>query len=133
MSDAPHRAPEAIEALAEALLDAIGRNDPEVLRAEVLAADASVWTNNVGRDLDVDAYLGTVRWLHGRATDVRFDVVARHLTDGGYVQRHVLRGTTGAGEELAVPACLVVEVSGERITRVDEYLDSAHLAPLVRG
>jgi ketosteroid isomerase-like protein len=33
-------------------------------------------------------------------------------------------------QELAVPACLVVRVHEGRITRLDEYLDSAQIAPL---
>jgi ketosteroid isomerase-like protein len=30
-----------------------------------------------------------------------------------------------------VPACIVCTVTNGRITRLDEYLDSAHVAPLL--
>ncbi len=45
---------------------------------------------------------------------------------GGFVQQHVLRAVRkrdGASVELA--ACLVCQVSDGRITRLDEYFDSA--------
>ena len=55
-----------------------------------------------------------------------------------YAQRHILHVVVPArGEQaeqaLAVPACLVVRVEEDRITRLDEYLDSAQVAPLFGG
>jgi len=46
------------------------------------------------------------------------------------VQQHVLRCTRADGTRVEVPACLVVTCAGGRITRLEEYLDSAHVARL---
>jgi ketosteroid isomerase-like protein len=42
----------------------------------------------------------------------------------------VLRGTTTAGVEVQVPACVVVKVADGKITRIDEYLDTRQIEPL---
>jgi ketosteroid isomerase-like protein len=48
---------------------------------------------------------------------------------GGFVQQHVLRGTRKHdGERLALPACIVCAVKDGKITRLDEYFDSARVA-----
>ena len=65
---------------------------------------------------------------------MRYDEVRREPTPAGFVQQHVLRATTPAGDALAIPACLVAAVNGGQITSIDEYLDSAHVALiLARG
>jgi ketosteroid isomerase-like protein len=51
----------------------------------------------------------------------------------GFVQQHVLRGTrTQDGVVVELPACLVAEVADGRITRLDGYFDSAHVAELTK-
>jgi ketosteroid isomerase-like protein len=51
-----------------------------------------------------------------------------HTFDGGFVHQHVLSGTRKDGARLSLPACLVCEVKDGRITRLDEYFDSARVA-----
>ncbi|HWV26572.1 MAG TPA: hypothetical protein VNZ66_05060 [Aeromicrobium sp.] len=55
-----------------------------------------------------------------------------HTFPGGAVQQHVLRGTRrSTGEEVALHACVVISVGDDgRITRLDEYIDSAQAAAL---
>jgi ketosteroid isomerase-like protein len=48
------------------------------------------------------------------------------------VQRHVLRGTAPDGTELAMAACIWVAVEDGRVVRMDEYLDPAGVAALLR-
>lgn len=49
--------------------------------------------------------------------------------EGGAVQQHVLRGTrVSTGEEVALHACVVIAVEDGKITRLDEYFDSAEAA-----
>ena len=53
--------------------------------------------------------------------DLRF-----HTTGTGFVLQFTTDGTTTDGAELHIPVCLVAEVGDDgRITRVDEYADSA--------
>lgn len=47
------------------------------------------------------------------------------------MQQHVLRVTTASGRRVSVPACMVVAVEAGRITRIEEYLDSAHVAAVL--
>jgi uncharacterized protein len=60
----------------------------------------------------------------------RYDIVRRERLSDGFLQQHVLRGTTRSGATLEMPACLVVRVEQGRITRLDEYLDVAQAAVL---
>lgn len=43
----------------------------------------------------------------------------------GFVHQHVLHGTRAAGEECTMAACCVCFVENGRITRLEEYMDSA--------
>jgi ketosteroid isomerase-like protein len=41
------------------------------------------------------------------------------------IQRHLLRCRVASGEEVVIPACIFVTVQRGKITRIDEYLDTA--------
>ena len=61
-----------------------------------------------------------------RRADLRF------AFPDGFVQQHNLHVTTVAGEPVSLRACLVVRMGCDGlITRIDEYLDPAELAPLL--
>ena len=121
--------PEIAEALAKRLFEAIEHNDHEALR-EVYSPEVRVWHNHDGHAQDIDTNLRVLSWLHRTLADRRYEQVVRQPTPTGFVEQHVLRGTTPNGEQINVPACLVVRIDGDRITRIDEYVDSAHLGPL---
>ncbi|MBB4632731.1 nuclear transport factor 2 family protein [Sphingosinicella soli] len=44
------------------------------------------------------------------------------------MQQHTLYGTRQDGERLTLPACMVCRVENGKITRLDEYFDSARVA-----
>src|SRR3546814_19197248 len=55
----------------------------------------------------------------------------RRLTTfpGGFVQQHVLKGKRVHDDaEVRLPCAIICKVEGGKITRLDEYLDSAHVA-----
>jgi uncharacterized protein len=116
--------------VADALMDAIERGDIDGV-ATLYAPDIQVWLNTEGVAQDRDANLRTLGWVVGNLRDRRYEDIRRQRTDTGYVQQHVLRATTASGTQVAVPACLVVTVDGDLITRIDEYLDSAHVEQLL--
>lgn len=94
---------------------------------DVYAPDAVIWHNHDLREQTVEqnarVLVAMDRWVADRTyTDRR--VMA---FDGGAVQQHVLRGTRrSTGEEVALHACVVIQVNEDgRITRLDEYFDSA--------
>ncbi len=118
-----------IAAIAQQLFDAIERGDLDALRS-LYHADARVWHNTDGAEQSVDQNLRVLRWLVRNTSLRRYEEVRRDMLPSGFVQMHVLHLELAAGRTLRIPACLVVKVSQGRITRIDEYLDSAHLAAL---
>ena len=119
--------------VADRLFAGIEAGDTAAVRA-LYADDAVIWHNTDGVEQAPDDNLRTLGWLVKHCSDIRYTEVRRSATDTGFVQQHVLRLTSPAGEALALPACLVVAVDGDgRITRIDEYLDSAQVARLARS
>lgn len=117
-------------ALAERFFAAIDAYDVASLR-EIYAPDAVVWHNHDGIDQDLEHNLKVLGWLHRKLANKRYEGVVRHPTPTGFVEQHVLKGGTPDGVELEVPACLVVTVRDGRIQRIEEYVDSAHIAALL--
>lgn len=118
--------------VAERLFAAIEAGDVDAVAA-LYGPDTVVWHNTDGVEQAVADNLHTLAWLTKRCSDVRYTDVRRSATATGFVQQHVLRLTSPAGEALALPACIVATVDDDgRITRVDEYLDSAQVARLAR-
>ena len=117
--------------IAERLFTAIEAGDVDAVR-DLYADDIVVWHNNDGTTQDKETNLRVLGWLTCHLRDLRYTEVVRREFPGGFVQQHVLRATTESGDALEVPACVVLAVSGDRVVRIDEYLDSAHLAPLAR-
>ena len=122
----------AVFELAERFMRALETNDIEAIRA-CYAADAGIWHNFDGETQTVEQNLRTLAWVDARLKNRRYEIVARHGFDGGYVQQHILSGTLGDGTPFRMPACVVVLVKDGRIARLEEYLDSAHVQPLLRG
>lgn len=115
--------------VAERFFAAIEAGDIDAVQG-IYAPDAVVWHNNDGVEQTVEENLRVLRWVVRNVADRRYEEVRRHRTDGGFVQQHVLRGRAPNGAALEMPACIVCAVEGGRITRLDEYLDSAHAAVL---
>ena len=123
--------PEVTERLANALMAAIPATDVDALR-QIYAPDVVIWHNFDQVEQRLDDNLKVMRWMGKVMPDMSYDDVRRQSTPTGYVQQHILRGTAPDGTALAMPACLVVTIEDERITRLDEYLDPAAAAPLTR-
>jgi ketosteroid isomerase-like protein len=130
MTQAPV-SPDVAEELATSLFAAIVANDLDKLRDRVYSPDVRIWHNYDGETQAIDSNLRVLAWLHRNVLDLSYEDVCRQPTPTGFVEQHVLRGTTQSGGRLEVPACLVVTVTGDRISRIDEYIDSAHIAPLM--
>jgi uncharacterized protein len=92
------------------------------------ADDIEVYHNWTQATLGRDAALEVLRST-GAITGLRYEIISRHVGDGFVVQRHVLHGAAPGGE-LAIPVCILIEVSDGRITRIYEYLDSAAIVAL---
>lgn len=119
---------QAIEALAKSLFDAIERGDIETMRGS-FAQDAEIWHNTdeaiVTRDQTATTLAGMVARIRDR------EYADRRLTafPGGFVQQHVLKGVREHDDvEVRLPCAIVCKVEDGKITRLDEYFDSAHVA-----
>lgn len=127
--------PEAPPALARRFVTAIESGDLDAIRA-IYAPDARIWHNTDGVDFPgqtVDENLKVLGWMRRVLSDISYDIARIDETPTGYVQQHVLRATTTLGEPFVLPACIICTVKAGRIVRLEEYLDTAHLAPLNRA
>ena len=115
--------------LADRFFTAIPKGDLETVRA-IYAPDALIWHNNDQTTQSVEQNLQVLAWVTKNIAGLRYEEIRRHVTPGGFVQQHVLRGTAPNGKPLEVPACILCSVKDGRITRLDEYLDSAQIAVL---
>ena len=116
-------------ALADRFFAAIPVGDLETVRA-IYAPDAVIWHNNDRAEQTVAQNLAVLEWLTKNVTGIRYDDVRRHVTPSGFVQQHVLRGRAANCKPFELPACILCTVVDGRITRLDEYLDSAQVAVL---
>lgn len=94
--------------------------------------DAIVWRNVDGRSLVMRQTRKVLELLLTKVDELRYDDVRIQATERGFVQQHTLRGRAPSGEPVEAHACLVATVEGGRIRRLDEYLDAAAMAPLMR-
>jgi len=115
--------------LADRFFAAIPKADLATVRA-IYAPDALIWHNNDQATQTVEQNLAVLGWVTKNISGLRYDEIRRHVTPSGFVQQHVPRGTAPNGKPLEVPACILCTVSNGRITRLDEYLDSAQLEAL---
>lgn len=116
--------------VADSLIGAIEAGDADAVRS-IYADDAKIWHNFDNVEQTVDENVATLTWLVSRLPERRYEVVRRERLSDGFLQQHVLHGRTRTGKELSMPACIICRVDGSRITRLDEYLDSAGAAALL--
>ena len=88
-------------------------------------------TTPTGSSRAPDDNARTLSWITANLRDVSYTKIKRSATDDGFVQQHVLVATNRAGNRVEVPACIVTTISDGRITRLDEYLDSASIAVIM--
>lgn len=117
-----------IRAMATRFFDAIEQGDIETMR-DSFTPDAEIWHNSdeliVTRDQTAQTLTGMVARIKDR------EYADRRLTTypGGFVQQHVLKGRRVHDEcEVRLPCAIICKVENGKITRLDEYFDSAHVA-----
>jgi ketosteroid isomerase-like protein len=92
---------------------------------QMYADDAEIWHNTDGLVQTPADNARTLTWVTTNLRDLSYTKIKRSATDDGFVQQHVLVATNRAGQRIEVPACIVTVVRDGRITRLDEYIDSA--------
>ncbi len=115
--------------LADRFLTAVESGDADTVRA-IYAPHAKIWHNFDGVEQTVDENMRVLGWFARTLPNRRYRVQRREATRDGYFQQHVVEAVLPDGTHWKMPACLVVTVKDGRITRLDEYLDSAQAAVL---
>ena len=117
-------------ALLDRFFAAIASGEIDAVRA-IYAPGVAVWHNFDGVAQTLEQNLATLAWVSRHVSGLRYEEVRRQpLGDGRVAQQHVLRGRAPNGHELEVPAALFVTIADGRITRLEEYLDTAQVAAL---
>lgn len=118
---------EATRQLAESFFNAIERGDLAAVQA-IYAPDAIVWHNTDGRAVQVDENLETLEGFIRNVPERHYTRRRLEVFEGGFVEQHLLKAKLASGKEVSLAACIVCKVRDGRITRLDEYYDSAELA-----
>jgi ketosteroid isomerase-like protein len=113
--------------LVKRFFDAVAQADYGTV-SDSYAPDVVIWHNfdNVAQSREEN--LAVLSTMPQRLSDIRYDERRVEVFDGGFVQQHVLRATRKDGVRVAMPAVIVCRVANGKIVRLDEYLDSAHVA-----
>jgi ketosteroid isomerase-like protein len=117
-------------AFADRFVAAIEAGDLEAVRA-AYAPDARIWHNTDDAEQSVEENLRVLAWMARELPGRRYDIVRREALKDGFVQQHVLEAPLPDGTPWKMAACLVVKMADGRITRLDEYMDSAAVATLM--
>ena len=116
-----------ILALAKRFFDAVEQGDIDTLY-NCYAPEAKIWHNTDEQEQSRDDNAETLRGFAKRISNRVYANRRVHAFDGGFVHQHDLKGVRSDGVALSLPACLVCLVKDGKITRLDEYFDSARVA-----
>lgn len=120
----------AAASVADRLFSAIEAGDVESVAA-MWSDEVTVWHAGDKRRSAKARAIRVIEWLLSVTADRHYDVLDRQHFHGGFVQQHILHGTTRTGTAYSLRVGIIVRVSHDGlITQVDEYFDPADLAPL---
>jgi uncharacterized protein len=114
-------------ALRDRFFGAVTSGDIDAVRA-CYARNAVIWHNTDGVEQSSEQNLAVLNWIAKNIKDFRYEEVRFQPTPGGFVEQHLTNGTAPSGKAFSISACIVCTVVDGRITRLDEYLDSAQAA-----
>lgn len=106
-------------------------SDDEAAYRALHTPDAVVWKNFDGRERTVAEAFRESRWERRFLPDAVQEDVRVQATERGILVQLTMRAPTPAGTEVVVPTCMVVTLDGDRIARVDEYVDSGSARALL--
>ncbi|MEQ6901834.1 nuclear transport factor 2 family protein [Nocardioides sp. YIM 152588] len=90
---------------------------------DVYADGVSTWHNAGEWEAEIRRTPSRTRSVQAGAT-LRVEDVRVRVSDDGWVVQSVTVGTSGSGDPVRIPSCLVVTVRDGRIARFEEYADS---------
>lgn len=117
--------------VARELLRALEMDDDDAVRA--CCADDVVFWNNLDVERSVDEVLVVHAAERRHVPDLHFEDVRIRATEDGYVQQATIRGTTTTDVDVTIPVCAVVTVANGRVSRLEEYVSSSHVRPILEA
>ncbi len=130
--DQPRPTEQSVDEFADAIFDAIERGDGEAIAA-LWADDIEVWHSNDNVVQNKEQNLAVLNWMTRRTASIEYRDIVRDVTARGFAQRHVLHLVFDDERTADLHVAVFVEVEGGRVTRIDEYIDSAHAAAAFAG
>ena len=116
---------ENVLAVADKFFDAVASGDLDMV-ANIYAPDAVIWHNTDNTVKGPEVNIATLRWLADNVEDFRYEGTRQIEIPGGFLRQHVCHGRVkGTGQQLTVPIAVVAQVKNGRITKLEEYFDSA--------
>ena len=116
-----------ISALAKRFFDAVEAGDIAALY-DCYAPSVRIWHNTDDAEQTRDENAEVLKGFVGRISDRVYANRRLEVFAGGFVQQHELRGVRKDGVAVRLTACVICQVDGGKITRLDEYFDSAQVA-----
>lgn len=116
-----------IAALAKRFFDGLEQGNIGILR-EVYAPHVKIWHNTDGLEQTLEDNETTLTGFIERIPKRQYANRRVHTFPGGFVQQHTLKGTKKDGKEVALDAVIICKVENGKVTRLDEYFDSAAVA-----
>lgn len=120
-------------AVIDRMLAALSSGDLS-MAADCFTPDARIWHSFDRIVHDLDGIMAEWEALVANFPERNFVDVRRQPTPEGFVQQHLMTGTTASGARRAWPVCIVLRMENGRIARLDEYIDRAgSFEPPVEG
>jgi ketosteroid isomerase-like protein len=93
--------------------------------------DLRFTVRTAGTAFDRDEALANFRQMWTLLQDVAVEVVSRQATASGFIVQQVLSAIGPSGQLVRVPMCMIFTLRAGLIVGIDEYFDSAAVAPLL--
>jgi uncharacterized protein len=113
--------------LAQTMMDAIAAGTPD---AVPLADDAVMWHNYDPVEQPAAQAAANLAAMQAALPDCRFEEVRVHGAGAVSVAQYVFAATLPDGSSVRAPGCFIVHERDGLIVRIEEYMDSAQLAPI---
>jgi ketosteroid isomerase-like protein len=122
----------ALKSVADRLFTAIEAGDVAAVAA-MWSDDVTVWHSGDKRPAEKARAMRVIDWFVSASADRHYEILDRQFFAGGFVQQHVLSGKARDGTPYSLRVGIIIRVGPDGlITRIDEYLDPADLAPLLK-
>ena len=119
------------ERIAQRFYDAICRQDFGTLLRDIYAPNAEIWHNTDGLTISPAENVEAIKQLAAAVNRYRYDIVRRIDHEGGFVLKFIMNVELKSGEMMSVPVCGIFDIKDHRITRLEEYYDTAAILPFL--